>query len=42
VVPHVAQNDTRRGSGAIDDRTTRHLGYALSQRKRKRIYALAG
>jgi transposase len=37
VVPHVAQNDTRRGGSAIDGRTTRHSGYALSQRKRKRI-----
>jgi len=37
VVAHVAQNDTRRGGSAIDGRTTRHSGYALSQRKRKRI-----
>jgi transposase len=37
VVPHVAQNLTRRGGSAIDGRTTRHVGYALSQRKRKRI-----
>jgi hypothetical protein len=37
VVPHVAQNDKRRGGSAIDGRTTRHSGYALSQRKRKRI-----
>jgi transposase len=30
--------DTRRiGGSAIDARTTRHLGYAISQRKRKRI-----
>lgn len=35
--PHVAQNDQRRGGSAIDERTTRHAGYALSQRKRKRI-----
>lgn len=35
-VPHVAQNDTRRRS-AIDARTTRHPGYAISQRKRKRV-----
>jgi Transposase DDE domain len=34
--PHVAQNDTNRRS-AIDRRTTRHLGYAVSQGKRKRI-----
>ena len=33
VTPHVAQNTTNRRS-AIDGRTTRHLGYAVSQRKR--------
>ena len=38
VRPHVAQNLTRRlGSSAIDGRTTRHPGYAASQRVRKRI-----
>jgi hypothetical protein len=36
VTPHVAQNDTNRRS-AIDARTTRHAGYAVSQRVRKRI-----
>ena len=35
--PHVAQNHKRRGGSAIDGRTTRHPGYAVSQRKRKRI-----
>ena len=35
-VPHVAQNNTNRRS-AIDGRTTRHRGYAVSQQKRKRI-----
>jgi transposase len=35
-VPHVAQNDTNRRS-AIDARTTRHPGYAVSMVKRKRI-----
>ena len=34
--PHVAQNTTRRRS-AIDRRTTRHDGYAVSQRIRKRV-----
>ena len=34
--PHVAQNDTNRRS-AIDGRTTRHPGYAISMIKRKRI-----
>jgi transposase len=36
VTPHVAQNTSRRRS-AIDARTTRHVGYAVSQVKRKRI-----
>jgi hypothetical protein len=36
VRPHVAQNTNRRRS-AIDKRTTRHAGYAASQRIRKRI-----
>jgi transposase len=34
--PHVAQNTTNRRS-AIDGRTTRHRGHAVSQRIRKRI-----
>lgn len=37
VTPHEAQNDKRPGGSAIDNRTTRHDGYAVSQRKRKRI-----
>ena len=37
VTPHVAQNVKRRGGSAIDARTTRHEGYGVSQRKRKRI-----
>ncbi len=36
VTPHVAQNTTKRSS-AIDRRTTRHAGYAVSQQKRKRV-----
>jgi transposase len=36
VTPHVAQNANSRRS-AIDRRTTRHRGYAVSQRIRKRI-----
>jgi hypothetical protein len=35
VTPHIAQNTTNRSS-AIDARTTRHPGYAVSQQKRKR------
>jgi DDE family transposase len=34
VTPHIAQNTTNRTS-AIDARTTRHAGYAISQQKRK-------
>src|SRR6266700_335062 len=37
VTPHVAQNHARPGGSAIDARTTRHAGYTVSQRKRKRI-----
>jgi len=36
ITPHVAQNTSGRRS-AIDRRTTRHPGYAVSQRKRKLI-----
>lgn len=36
VTRHVAQNTGGRSS-AIDGRTTRHAGYAVSQRIRKRI-----
>jgi transposase len=36
VTSHVAQNNTNRRS-AIDGRTTQHPGYAISQKKRKRI-----
>lgn len=39
--PHVAQNDKGRRS-AIDGRTTRHGGYEISQRKRKRIEEVFG
>ena len=37
VTPHVAQHITDRRGSAIDGRTTRSAGYALSQRKRKLI-----
>jgi transposase len=36
VTPHIAQNLSGRRS-AIDGRTTRHPGYAVSQHKRKRV-----
>jgi transposase len=41
VTPHVAQNTTNRSS-AIDGRTTRHPGYAVSQQRRKRIEEIFG
>src|SRR5271169_64688 len=41
VTPHVAQNTSGRSS-AIDGRTTRHAGYAVSQRIRKRIEEVFG
>lgn len=41
VTPHVAQNTNGRRS-AIDGRTTRHTGYLLSQKKRKRIEEVFG
>ena len=41
VTPHVAQNTTNRRS-AIDGRTTRHPGYAVSQQKRKRVEEIFG
>ncbi|MFZ0760582.1 MAG: IS5 family transposase [Candidatus Sulfotelmatobacter sp.] len=37
ITPHVAQNLERPGGSAIDARTTQHAGYAISQRKRKRV-----
>jgi Transposase DDE domain len=41
VTPHVAQNTTNRAS-AIDGRTTRHAGYAVSQQRRKRVEEIFG
>ena len=41
LTPHVAQNITNRG-GAIDARTTRHPGYAVSQQKRKLVEEMFG
>ena len=38
VTPHIA----RKATSIIDARTTRHPGYAISQRKRKRIEELFG
>jgi hypothetical protein len=37
VTPHLARNESARRRSAIDTRTTRHPGYAVSQVVRKRI-----
>ncbi len=42
VTPHVAQNANKRRRSAIDGRTTRQSGYAISQRFRKRIEEVFG
>ena len=39
---HAAQNTKRRGGSAIDERTTRHAGYQLSQWKRKMVEEVFG
>jgi transposase len=41
VAPHIARIEGRSAPG-LDRRTTRHEGYALSQRKRKRIEEIFG
>jgi IS5 family transposase len=43
VTPHIAQySDTRHRSSAIDVRTTRHAGYAVSLMRRKRVEEIFG
>ena len=42
VTPHVAQNVSGNRSSAIDERTTRHEGYSISQRIRKRVEEIFG
>ena len=37
VTPHVAQNQARPGGSALDARTVRHRGYAVSQWIRKQV-----
>jgi len=41
IIPHIARIEARRTPG-LDGRTTRQQGYAISQRKRKRIEAIFG
>lgn len=42
VTPHVAQHRSEHRRSAIDRRTTRHRGYAISQRIRMRIEQVFG
>lgn len=43
ITPHVAQNiHARKFKSAVDGRTTSHQGYAISQRKRKRVEEIFG
>ena len=42
ITPHVAQNVTDHRGSAIDGRTTRHPGYAVSQRCRKCVEEVFG
>jgi len=41
IAPHIAMIDGRKTLG-LDGRTTRHAGYTLSQRKRKRVEEIFG
>jgi transposase len=42
ITPHVAQNTRRPGGSAIDGRTSRHLGYQISQTKRQMAERIHG
>lgn len=42
VTLHASQNTNRRGGSAIDERTTRHAGYWISQWKRKAVEEIFG
>jgi transposase len=42
ITPHVAQNINAHRGSAIDSRTTRHPGYAVSQHCRKRVEEVFG
>jgi transposase len=42
VTPHLARNQARPGGSALDGRTVRHAGYAVSQRVRKRVEEIFG
>lgn len=42
ITPHIAQNITGHRGSTIDGRTTRHRGYAISQRRRKLVEEVFG
>ncbi|MCS6954472.1 MAG: IS5 family transposase [Bryobacteraceae bacterium] len=42
VTPHVAQNDSGGRRSAVDERTTRHAGYWVSQKRRKLVEEFFG
>lgn len=42
ITPHIAQTRDKRRRSAVDGRTTRHAGYSVSQRIRKRIEEIFG
>jgi transposase len=42
ITPHVAQTRNQRRRSAVDGRTTRHEGYSVSQRIRKRVEEIFG
>lgn len=42
VTPHIAQTRDKRCASRVDERTTRHPGYAVSQRKRKLVEEIFG
>jgi len=42
VTPHIAKNDHERRTSSIDERTLRHDGYHVSQKKRKLVEQIFG
>lgn len=42
ITPHIAKNDHERRTSSIDDRTLRHDGYHVSQKKRKLVEQIFG
>jgi IS5 family transposase len=42
VTPHIARNDHERRTSSIDNRTLRHEGYNVSQKKRKLVEQIFG